>query len=85
MLLMGLMGAVGHFVLVLAYQRAPAVTLMPYLYCHIGFAVLAGWLVFDHVPDRWAWFGILLIAACGVCGAWLTLRGNRLPPQLPET
>ena len=83
--LMGLMGATGHFALVLAYQRAAAITLMPYLYFHIGFAVLAGWLVFDHVPDGWAWGGIALIAASGVGGAWLTARENRAPVQLPES
>jgi drug/metabolite transporter (DMT)-like permease len=36
--------------LILAYQRAPAATLTPYLYAQIGFAMLGGWLVFAHVP-----------------------------------
>jgi drug/metabolite transporter (DMT)-like permease len=49
--LMGLMGTVGHFFLILAYQRAPASTLTPYLYAQIGFAMLGGWLMFSHVPD----------------------------------
>ena len=40
---MGLMGTVGHFLLILAYQRAPASTLTPYLYVQIGFAMLGGW------------------------------------------
>lgn len=71
--------ALGHFVLALAYQRAPATTLMPYLYCHVGFAVLGGWLVFARVPDRWAWAGIALIAASGVRGAWRTARLQRPP------
>jgi drug/metabolite transporter (DMT)-like permease len=38
--------------LILAYQRAPAATLTPYLYAQIGFAMLGGWIVFSHVPDR---------------------------------
>jgi hypothetical protein len=42
---MGLMGTVGHFMLILAYYRAPAATLTPYLYAQIGFAMLGGWLV----------------------------------------
>lgn len=81
----GLMGALGHFVLALAYQRAPAATLMPYLYTHVGFAVLAGWLAFAHVPDVWAWAGMALIAVCGVGGAWLTAREHRTPAQMPES
>ena len=48
---MGFMGTVGHFFLILAYQRAPASTLTPYLYAQIAFAMLGGWLMFSHVPD----------------------------------
>ena len=49
--LMGFMGTVGHFFLILAYQRAPASTLTPYLYGQIAFAMVAGWLMFSQVPD----------------------------------
>lgn len=76
--LMGLMGTVGHFLLILAYQRAPAATLTPYLYAQIGFAMLGGWLVFAHVPDQWSLVGIGLIAVCGAAGAWLTVRESRI-------
>lgn len=82
--LMGLLGAVGHFLLILAYMRAPATTLTPYLYVQIGFAMLAGWLVFSHVPDGWSVVGMALIAACGVAGALLTLHESRgARPALP--
>ena len=75
---MGLMATVGHFMLILAYQRAPAATLTPYLYAQIAFAMLAGWLFFAHVPDRWSMVGIVMIAVCGAGGAWLTVRESRL-------
>lgn len=74
---MGVVASVGHLLLILAYQRAPATTLTPYLYVQIGFAMLAGWLVFSHVPDGVALLGMLLIALCGVAGAWLTLHESR--------
>ena len=77
---MGLMGSVGHFMLILAYQRAPAATLTPYLYAQIGFAMLGGWIVFSHVPDALAFLGIALIAVCGAAGAWLTVRERRDAP-----
>ena len=76
--IMGLMGTVGHFMLILAYQRAPAATLTPYLYGQIGFAMLGGWLAFSHVPDRWSLIGIALIAVCGAAGGWLTVRESRV-------
>jgi drug/metabolite transporter (DMT)-like permease len=82
--LMGLLATVGHFMLILAYQRAPAATLTPYLYAQIGFAMLGGWLVFSHVPDEWSMAGMLLIAVCGAAGAWLTVTESRRAPRLAE-
>jgi drug/metabolite transporter (DMT)-like permease len=74
---MGLMGTVGHLMLILAYYRAPAATLTPYLYTQIGFAMLGGLLVFAHVPDNLSLAGIAMIATCGAAGAWLTVRERR--------
>nr|WP_232533290.1 MULTISPECIES: DMT family transporter [Ramlibacter] len=74
---MGLMGTVGHFLLILAYRNAPAATLTPYLYSQIGFAMLLGWLVFSHVPDGWSLLGMVTIAICGAAGAWLTVFESR--------
>jgi drug/metabolite transporter (DMT)-like permease len=85
LLLMGLMGTVGHFFLILAYGRAPAATLTPYMYAQIGFGVLGGWIVFNHLPDQWTFVGMGLIALCGALGAWLTVRENRISIQPPET
>lgn len=76
---MGLMGALGHFVLALTS------VLTPYLYCHVGFAVLGGWLVFSHRPDGWAWLGIGLIALSSICSARCTARERRLPVLLPKS
>jgi drug/metabolite transporter (DMT)-like permease len=76
--LMGVMATIGHFMLILAYQRAPAATLTPYLYSQIGFAMLGGWIVFRHVPDGVAMVGMAMIAVCGAGGAWLTVRERRL-------
>ena len=83
--LMGFMGTVGHFMLILAFQRAPASTLTPYLYAQIGFAMLGGWLVFSRVPDAVSLVGIGLIAICGAAGAWLTVKERRLPIEPAES
>ena len=83
--LMGLAGTVGHFLLILAYQRAPAATLTPYLFCQIGFAMFGGWLVFSHVPDQWSLVGMGMIAVCGAAGAWLAVRESRVPIEPAES
>ncbi len=83
--LMGFMGTVGHFFLILAYQRAPASTLTPYLYAQIAFAMLGGWLVFSYVPDATSLVGMALIAVCGAAGAWLTVRERHQPIEPAES
>jgi len=77
LVLMGVSASVGHFFLIMAFERAPAGALMPYMYAQIGFAMLGGWLVFDHVPDHVSMLGIALIAASGTAGGWLTVHEMR--------
>ena len=72
--LMGLLGATGHLLLIMAYQRASVARLTPYLYLQIVFGAIGGWLVFSQWPDGWAALGILVIGVAGVFGTWLTGR-----------
>ncbi|MEO5883746.1 MAG: DMT family transporter [Caldimonas sp.] len=83
--LMGFMATVGHFFLILAYQRAPASTLTPYLYAQIAFAMVGGWLMFSQVPDTVSLVGMGLIAVCGAAGAWLTVRERHEPIEPAES
>jgi drug/metabolite transporter (DMT)-like permease len=78
LLIMGVLASIGHFLLILAYGRAPAATLTPYMYAQIAFGVLGGWVVFHHLPDQWTFMGMGLIALCGALGAWLTVHENRV-------
>jgi drug/metabolite transporter (DMT)-like permease len=69
--LMGLFGSIGHYLLIKAFQQAPAARIAPYLYAQIGFATLAGWAAFGHAPDALALLGIAVIALCGLASARL--------------
>ncbi len=82
--LIGLMGTVGHFLLILAFARAPASTLTPYLYAQIAFAMFCGWLVFDHVPGALELTGVALIVVCGLSASRLTARENQRLLTPPE-
>jgi drug/metabolite transporter (DMT)-like permease len=70
--LVGFLGTFGHLMLIRAYMYASAPVLMPYSYTQMAFATALGWLVFDHIPDAWAWAGIFIIAICGVGSALIT-------------
>ena len=84
-LLVGFLGTFGHLMLIRAYMRASAPVLTPYLYTQIGFATLGGWLVFDHVPDLFAWAGIATIAVSGVGNTLLTMVEVSRLARLSET
>ena len=87
LVLMGILGTLGHFLLIVAYRRASVAVLTPFLYLQIAFATLGGWLVFAHVPDDWALAGIGLVAVSGVAGTWITAREvlGRRRSEAPES
>ena len=60
--------------LIRAYSKASAPVLMPYIYTQVAFAMLGGWIAFQHIPDQLAWIGIAIIAASGVGNAMLLSR-----------
>jgi drug/metabolite transporter (DMT)-like permease len=73
LILIGAAGAMGHFMLIVAFEKAPAAALMPYMYAQIGFAILGGWLMFGHLPDRVSTAGVAIIALCGIAAGILTI------------
>ncbi|ACB34848.1 protein of unknown function DUF6 transmembrane [Leptothrix cholodnii SP-6] len=77
----GLLGTVGHLLLILALGCAPASRLVPFLYAQLGMAALIGWLLFGDLPDAWGWIGMGVIALCGATTAWLNVRAAATPPS----
>jgi drug/metabolite transporter (DMT)-like permease len=84
LLMLGVFSTLGHYLLILGYGRATPSTLTPFLYFQIGFAALAGWIAFSHVPDGWAVLGIGLIALCGMTSSWLPVPPRAVAPTEPE-
>jgi drug/metabolite transporter (DMT)-like permease len=65
MLAIGAIGALGHLLLLKAYELAPASLLSPLGYAEIIGAALIGWLAFGDLPDGPTWLGIAVISAAG--------------------
>ena len=65
----GVLGAVSHGFLVLAYARAPASLLAPLSYTQLVWASVAGILVFADWPDGITLLGAAIIAAGGILTA----------------
>ena len=62
----GILGAIGHFLLIRAHAHAPATLLAPFGYGQLLVVLSLGWLVFGQLPDGIALTGIALIAASGL-------------------
>ena len=62
----GTLVGVAHFLLIQALVFAPAAVVAPFRYLALVWAVLAGFLVWGDVPDRWAIAGSTLIVGAGL-------------------
>ncbi|MCX7892352.1 MAG: DMT family transporter [Burkholderiales bacterium] len=74
LLAMGFLATAGHFMLIRAFEKAPASTLAPFVYAQLGAVLLLGYLVFGNFPDGWSLVGMGLIVASG---AYVVLRQRR--------
>ncbi|MGH7002357.1 MAG: DMT family transporter [Alphaproteobacteria bacterium] len=66
MCLPGLVGGIGHLLLIMAFARSEASLLAPYFYGAIVLATAMGWIFFGEVPDAFSFLGAGLIAAAGL-------------------
>lgn len=77
---LGVLGAAGHWLLILAHARAPAATLAPFFYAQLLGAVALGWLVFGQWPDATTLAGGLIVAGSGL----YMLRRERMRSAPPS-
>ncbi len=74
LVLMGLFGALGHFLLILAFARAPASVVAPFTYTQIVWMMLSGWLFFGDVPGASTLAGGAIVIASGLWLLWQERR-----------
>ena len=77
---LGFFGAVGHFLLILAYSRSDISALSPFLYVQIVWAALLGWIIFEDLPDRWTVVGSAIIVGSGLYIGWRERQRKVEPP-----
>lgn len=70
MALMGASGAFGHWLMILAHQRAPASAMAPFGYTQLLWMIVIGWLAFGDTPPAATLLGAAIVIACGVFLAW---------------
>lgn len=63
---LGLLGAIGHYLVAHALTVAAASIISPFHYVQLIWAAAAGYLVFGDVPSAWTWLGAAVIIGSGL-------------------
>jgi drug/metabolite transporter (DMT)-like permease len=63
---LGLLGGIGHYLVIRAFQLGRAAVIAPLGYVELLGSTLLGYLIFDHFPDLWTWVGAGIIISSGV-------------------
>ena len=64
--LVGIGGASGNYLLVLAYRNAPAAVVAPFEYTRLIWASVFAWLLWRESPEPAVWIGAAIVAVAGV-------------------
>src|ERR1700751_3804882 len=66
MVVTGVIGSFGHYLLIAAHRLAPAAVLSPFIYSEIVLVTALGFLVFGDVPNRFTLTGAAIVVASGL-------------------
>lgn len=74
LVMLGLVGGLGHYCVARALLWGPASIMSPFHYVQLVWSAAAGYLVFGDVPSAWTWVGSIIIIASGLYIAWRETR-----------
>jgi drug/metabolite transporter (DMT)-like permease len=75
LMMVGVLGSLGHFCLIAGHRLAPASVLSPFIYTQLIWVVILGYLVFDHLPTGWTMAGAAIVIGSGL---YLLYRERKL-------
>lgn len=65
-LFIGVIAAAGHYLIVKAYQKAPASVVSPFNFLQLIAATAISYVIFRDVPDGFTWLGALMIVGASL-------------------
>lgn len=80
-LAMGIIGATAHFMMIKAFDHAPASALAPFSFSQIVWVMLLGFLVYGDFPSNGTLLGIAIIIASGLYVALSERRRTAAPAR----
>ncbi|WP_034492085.1 DMT family transporter [Afifella pfennigii] len=81
----GIVGTLGHVLIVKAFRLAPASVLAPFTYIEVVSAVFLGFVIFGDLPDAPKWLGIAIVVGSGLFIYWREQRLARVSEKPPRT
>jgi drug/metabolite transporter (DMT)-like permease len=72
--LMAVASAIGHYLIIRAYDYAPASVLAPFSYFEIVSATVIGFVLFGDFPSAMTWTGVAVIVSSGI---YISIRERR--------
>jgi len=72
---LGLLGGLGHYLVIKAFQLGNAAVIAPLGYVELLGSTVLGYVIFGNFPDPWTWMGAAVIIASG---AYIALRERRV-------
>lgn len=66
MVFIGVWGAIGHYLFIVAYRFAPASTLAPFTYASLVTHTTLGFLIFGQFPDQYTLAGAAVVIGSGL-------------------
>jgi drug/metabolite transporter (DMT)-like permease len=66
MVVTGVFGSTGHYLLIAAHRLAPPAVITPYMYTQLVWGITLGYLVFGQLPSAWTLAGAGVVIASGL-------------------
>lgn len=66
LVVLGMLGGLGHLILIKAYAYGPASRLAPFGYSQLIWVMAIGYVAFADFPDGWSLLGIVILVASGI-------------------
>ena len=63
---LGLLGGIGHYLVIHAFQMGEAAVIAPLGYVELIGTTILGFVIFSNFPDLWTWIGAGIIIASGI-------------------
>ncbi len=71
---LGLIGGMAHYLVIVAYRNAPAAVIAPQEYMALVWGAVIGWIIWSELPSAWTWLGAAIVAGAG---GFIALRESR--------